>query len=317
MAYRFQISSVLLLTLLIGSTQPAQGAGGLEVAFNSAIEKYDAGDYAAALPIFETVARQKHVQAAYMAGLMHHRGRGTQPDAAKAIQYYAIAADANFPPALGNLGIVYRDGGPGVEPDAAKAEEYLRRAAHLNNAPSQTSLGAMQFNRKKDDADKIEGLAWMIVAAGNGDETATGNLKQLEPSLSPEAKAAADKQSQILRQQIQQVLALHNGGGATDQGASDSGLTVEKAQGLKGESIWAVAKVKDNSAAAKNGFEVGDQLVAAWDGQGNMIDIHPEAGEAAIKKVLAMKSYKMKLFRPSLAAANEDPIINLQVMTMD
>ncbi len=72
--------------------------------------------------------------------------------------------------------------------------------------------------------------------------------------------------------------------------------------------------VEPGSQAAKNGIEPGDLLTAAWNGQGQGIDISPDAGEAALGGVLALRNFKMTIHRPSLAAAGEDPIINLHVI---
>lgn len=146
----------------------------------SALAAYDAGDFATAMRSFVALARSGDSEAAYMAGLMHHRGRGTPPDFASAARYYAQAAERNVPQALTNLGILHRDGdGQRFPIDLGKAREYLRRAAYLGDTAGQLALAALLVNDPANAAERHEGLAFMQLAAAAGDRTARDNLARL------------------------------------------------------------------------------------------------------------------------------------------
>ena len=48
------------------------------------------------------------------------------------MKYYCLAAEANHPQALYNLGLLYMDGSPGLPTDYRLGLEMLQRAADLN-----------------------------------------------------------------------------------------------------------------------------------------------------------------------------------------
>ncbi len=182
-------------------------------ALASAYKLYDAGDFGGALRAFGALADRGSAEAQYMVGLMHHRGRGTPVNGVEAARWYARAAEHNLPPALANLGIVYRDGlgdGPGrVEPDRARALEYLRRAAYLENVPGQLAYAAMLINQTASRDERIEGVAFMRIAADAGDETAQDNLEDIE--IEDDVSAAADLKRREIEATIRRIKAIAKG----------------------------------------------------------------------------------------------------------
>jgi TPR repeat protein len=316
---RTQISIGIMITAALAASLNAQTEQ-VQEAFDEAIALYDGGSYEQALPAFERLAQQRHVEAAYMAGLMHDRGRGTAANGAKAIQFYSVGADANYAPALCNIGILYRDGGPGVEKNAAKAEEFLRRAAYLGNSPAQLALGAMQYNGDQIERNEVEGIAWFMIAAEGGNEIAQQNLRGLQARMNEQTAQAAQGKAQEFRQQMAAIARLAQGpagGGQPQAGgapAANADIAWEAAKTPDGKSVWRVASVKPGSESADLGYEAGDLLLNAQDQSGKAIDVRPEAGEAALRQFMAMRSFKATLYRPSLAAQGEDPIINLNVL---
>ncbi|MBK8976135.1 MAG: sel1 repeat family protein [Planctomycetes bacterium] len=176
----------------------------------TAFARYDAGDFPAALRLFTTLAEGGRTEAAYMAGLMHHRGRGTAVDGRRAVAWYGRAADANFPPALTNLGVLFRDGvADQLAPDRDKAVGYLRRAAWLEDVAGQLALAAMLINEPRDANELHEGIAFMQIAADAGDETARENLRNLRADETS-IRAAAEARRQI-EANIARVRALARG----------------------------------------------------------------------------------------------------------
>jgi TPR repeat protein len=142
---------------------------------------YDRGRHSEALPLFRALAEKGDVEAAYMVGLMHHRGRGTQVDGQAAAVWYERAATANLPAALTNLGVLFRDGdGRELAPDPGRAIGYLRRAAYLEDPAGQLALAAMLVNGAASRQDLLEGIAFMRIAADAGDPIAKENLARAE-----------------------------------------------------------------------------------------------------------------------------------------
>ncbi|MEM0915102.1 MAG: tetratricopeptide repeat protein [Planctomycetota bacterium] len=170
-----------------------------------AYDVYAAGDYAAALPMFERIGQTGDPEAQYMVGLMYHRGRGTEVDGLRAAQWYAQAANQNHPAALTNLGILHRDG-VGVEQDMQTALDLLRRGAYLDNSFAQLAYGAAMMNEAQNDADYIEGAAMMQVAAENGNEIAQQNIAGWR-HREERARAINAKQVEV-REMIDKIVAF-------------------------------------------------------------------------------------------------------------
>lgn len=189
-------AAILLTTAM--AQQPPTPDDPLQAAYAA----YDAGNFAAALRAFVARAADGNAEAAYMAGLMHHRGRGTAVDYAAAARCYAQAAERNLPQALTNLGILYRDGdGERFAADQRKAREFLRRAAYLGDIAGQLALAALLVNDPADAAQRHEGIAFMQLAAAAGDQTARDNLAKLR------LDAATDAAVTTARQQIEANIA--------------------------------------------------------------------------------------------------------------
>ncbi|MEM1208076.1 MAG: tetratricopeptide repeat protein [Planctomycetota bacterium] len=191
---------VIALAAVLGLAGLA-GGNDLERAYDA----YGAGDFATALPMFEQIGQTGDPEAQYMAGLMYHRGRGTEVDGVRAAQWYAQAANQNYPAALTNLGVLHRDG-VGVEQDMELALDLLRRGAYLDNSFAQLAYGAAMMNDAQTDADYIEGAAMMQVAAENGNEIAQQNIAGWR-HREEQARAIDAKQVEV-RETIDKIVAF-------------------------------------------------------------------------------------------------------------
>ena len=175
---------------------------------------YDAEDFATALRGYEAIATKTgHREACYMAGLMHHRGRGTRVDGRRAAQWYGKAAAQDFPPALTNLGVLFRDGdGEDFASDGGQARSYLRRAAYLADRAGQLAYAALLVNAPADEAERLEGLAFMRIAAERGDATAADNLARLRLDAPTERAISARRAAIEVRLAERQVPAAAGNG---------------------------------------------------------------------------------------------------------
>ena len=198
------VLAVAILTTVCSACRSATGTSvSVSALFQDPLQRalalYDRGEFAAALAAFEAEAKATGTaEAAYMAGLMHHRGRGTKVDGKAAIAWYERAAARNFAPALTNLGIVFRDGVDGQPADSGKAREYLRRATYLGDAAGQLAYAAMLVNAPTDAAERHEGLAFLQMLAEQGDVAARDNLVRL-PMTADDRRAVADARKAIER----------------------------------------------------------------------------------------------------------------------
>lgn len=206
--WRSAVAVVFLVSFASAAVRPHSDPD-----LDAGLALYDQGEFVRALPMFESAALRGVADAQFMAGLLHHRGRGTEVSGRDAVKWYAKAAEQNHPAALANLGVVYRDGlGNGaaaVAPDADKAREYLRRAAYLENTPGQLAYAAMLINQRRTRDELLEGIAFMRIAADAGDEIAQQNLEDLE--ISDQDSSDADTQRKAIERTIAQVRALAAG----------------------------------------------------------------------------------------------------------
>jgi TPR repeat protein len=64
---------------------------------------YGRADYAAALPIFQSLTDHGDAPAQHNLGIMYENGLGVGQDAAEALRLYGLAADQEFAPAQARL----------------------------------------------------------------------------------------------------------------------------------------------------------------------------------------------------------------------
>ena len=85
-------------------------------------------------------AQQLDIESAYEVGNMYFYGWGTEADHDVAFEYYNLAAEKDYVPALVAVGECYLDG-EGVKQDAKKAFKAFTKAAASNNASALYNLG--------------------------------------------------------------------------------------------------------------------------------------------------------------------------------
>lgn len=310
-------------------------AAGQAGAMEAALATYDRRDYAGALAQFQQLGQQGVAEAQYMAGLMHHRGRGVAANGAEAARWYAMAANQNYPPALTNLGILYRDG-EGVAADSKQAADLLRRASYLEDAAGQLAYGAMMINEAQEEADFIEGVTFMQLAAAQGNQIARDNLQNLRLNEAQTEAVAAKKQEvqrniEAIRQIRAQEQAQKQQGGTqprvqagagADQpvqpqqqpaqppaqhgGTAPFGIQAQPDDELPG---WRITAVQPNSIAAAAQLRPGDVIIDAKDGQGNGINIAPEQGAQVFRQVLQRQKFTLVIVRQG----NDPPLFEINI----
>lgn len=142
----------------------------------------------------------RDAQAAY--GVILLRGDyGTKPDAVAAAGYLKPAADAGNLEAMNALGLMHQTGN-GVARDPGESERLYRRAAMGGNVKAQANLGEHLDPSSKKTEQRIEALAWLLIAEESKDVVAKKILALKLPASSPDDVAAAQKKADEIKQTI-------------------------------------------------------------------------------------------------------------------
>jgi hypothetical protein len=107
------------------------------------IADYRRGAYAAALRQLLPLARGGEPVAQSAVGVMYHKGLGVKADLARAVDWYAKAANNGDPLAQRILGDLYVEGVGGA-PDHAAAAEWYEAAANGGDAEARRKLDALR-----------------------------------------------------------------------------------------------------------------------------------------------------------------------------
>ncbi len=90
---------------------------------------YNAGDFAAALRLWQPLAEQGNARAQNSLGVMFENGKGMPQDVATAVKWYRLAAAQGYGGAQYNLGLIYAIGRGGVPRDPLRAYMWFSLAA--------------------------------------------------------------------------------------------------------------------------------------------------------------------------------------------
>ena len=132
------------------------------------------GDMKGAVELLKAAAEKGNAEAANAIGEVYLAGQSVTASAPEAARWFQQAADASFPLAMVNLGILLSKGAEGVPADPDKAQFLIRSAAEEGFAPAQTIMGNQAENDGSDGGDPVEARAWYEKAAAQ--ENADGLL---------------------------------------------------------------------------------------------------------------------------------------------
>ena len=141
---------------------------------DAAVLAYQNQQYASALKLFETAAKNGSREAQHTLGYMYREGLGAKPNMAKAMAWYRKAAEQGHAPAQYNLALMYTQG-EGAKPDLATARKWFRRAADHGSVEAQVKLAELAaFEGKFEEA-----FRWFSKAADQDDADAAFNVGSL------------------------------------------------------------------------------------------------------------------------------------------
>jgi TPR repeat protein len=170
-------------------------------------------------------------------GLLHREGNGVQQDWATALRWYSRGAELGDPEAQNNLGTMFLEGF-GCQRDKAQAVYWYRKGAEQGNAVAQWNLGKRYLHGDGIDRNYAEAYQWFskalmhhhtrasteacyemgtmhrfgqgvprnllaaadfhIIAAGEGDSVACGNISEYRTELQDMALSGSQRASLFL-----------------------------------------------------------------------------------------------------------------------
>ena len=127
--------------------------------------------------------------------------QASKPDFQKALPHVEASAQAGNPSATNMLGVMYREG-HAVEVSSKKAEELFRQAARKGNFKAQSNLGHLLDPSSKKRSRRIEAVAWLSLAADQGEPLAVHKMNELRVYLPTKELEEANQLAEKLRAEI-------------------------------------------------------------------------------------------------------------------
>ncbi len=115
-------------------------------------------------------------------GALYQSGGGGSQGKARALEWYAKAAEQGYVPAQHNLGMLFLVRGGSSE---ALARQWLEKAAEGGYTPSQLQLALLCTNGKAGARDYAEGHKWLSVAAARTEGAESDRIEKLRDALEP------------------------------------------------------------------------------------------------------------------------------------
>ena len=125
----------------------------------------------------------------------------SKPDFEKALPHVEASAKAGNPSATNMLGVMYREG-HAVAVDLKKAEALFREAARKGNFKAQSNLGLLLDPSSKKRSRRIEAVAWLSLAADQGEPLAVYKMNELRVYLHSKELEEANQLAEKLRAEI-------------------------------------------------------------------------------------------------------------------
>ncbi len=180
------------ITVVTSSLDDAAASGDAVARYQLAMVRLSDGQLADAAALMRRAAEQGVPDAMRRYGLMLTRGEGVTQDAETGRSFVVRAAEAGNVQAMHDAGGLYINAPETPETRAAAARWFQEAALHgLSDSQFNMALLFQEgFGVPQSTADAY---AWFLIAANGGDSAAGDRAAQLRPSLSPGARAEAER----------------------------------------------------------------------------------------------------------------------------
>lgn len=177
------------------TSSAAPGDGSPEAAeLAAARDLYEAGNFAAALPLFQRAAEGGDAEAMGFLGVMYLNGEGTRPDPSLAVLWLRKAVDQKRDArAMNALGTAFERGAGEDQSDRWAAHWYRAAAEEKSYAPAMSNLARMYSQGRGVKASADTALDWYRRAAEAGSVDAlvdAGAIHQEGLAGAPDPKEA-------------------------------------------------------------------------------------------------------------------------------
>jgi uncharacterized protein len=183
-----RIKAALAAFVLSLSLAAPVAAGPLEDGIKAANRK----DYGTALRLLRPLAEQGNSQAQGLLGFMYEIGKVVPQDYTEAAKWYRKGAEQGDRQAQYNLAIMYANG-RGVPHDEAESDRWYRKAAEQGDASAQSIVGSAYLFGRGAPMDLVQAYMWLNLAAHGGDHGAAQTRDGLEPFMTAEQIAEAQR----------------------------------------------------------------------------------------------------------------------------
>jgi TPR repeat protein len=122
-------------------------------------------------------------------------------DYAKAAPHVKAAAANGEAAAINMLGVM-KQSGLGMETDLQGAEECFREVAMKGDFKAQSNLGHLLDPGSENHSRRIEAVAWIIIAASQGEPLATRKIAELEQTMPEKDYSSAREKADALQAKI-------------------------------------------------------------------------------------------------------------------
>ena len=145
-----------------------------------AIAAYRRGEFVKARDIWQKLADGGDAKAMNNLGVLYDQGQGVEPDAGRAMNWFARSAKAGDPSGMSNYGRMLLRG-RGTEPNPSEAARWFDMAARAGQAEAQYNLGLMYEEGRGVDGgrDMKAAAAWYSRAAAQQQVAALARLGHL------------------------------------------------------------------------------------------------------------------------------------------
>lgn len=147
------------------------------ISTSAANKAYAQGNFLLARDIWQQLAEEGDSQAMNSLGLLYDRGQGVEPDAGRALHWFARSAKAGDAAGMSNYGRMLEQG-RGTTANPAEAARWLDLAARKGRPEAQYNLGMLyEYGRGVAQSDKAA-AAWYSRAAAARQASALARLGQ-------------------------------------------------------------------------------------------------------------------------------------------
>ncbi len=157
---------------------------------------HKAGNKKMAITMFRQGVAKGDPKSMFALGTYYYFGEGLTKDVAEARKLFQTAVDQGNAEAAYFLSQIHGNG-DGVPVDTNAALGFMQKAAFGCVAKAQSELSQMYYGGKGVTQDKLNGIAWLALAADDEDQETRDTVAKIKLNLNPdERKRVADLEKQ-------------------------------------------------------------------------------------------------------------------------